>query len=131
MSRVVADAAWVDRQPSEDRPLRRRGTSPERIAPESLTLFLSEFVHGHILYCAPCPPQHPVKPPNRWVLPVKSRSSGPAERHHCVRAVALLGCATERNWVACITPSPIGVGTITRKATITRVPAMGASQSSM
>jgi len=40
--------------------VRRRGTSPERIAPESLTLFLSEFVHGHILYCAPCPPQHPV-----------------------------------------------------------------------
>src|SRR5262249_37870121 len=53
------------RQPSE--PWSRRGTSPERIVPESLTLFLSEFVHGHILYCAPCPPQHPVKPTNRWV----------------------------------------------------------------
>jgi hypothetical protein len=40
------------------------GTSPERIAPESLTPFLSEFVHGHILYCRRCPPQYPVKRTN-------------------------------------------------------------------
>ena len=28
--------------------------------------------------------------------------------------VALLGCGTELNWVACMTPRPIGVGTETR-----------------
>jgi hypothetical protein len=51
--------------------------------------------------------------------------------HHCDFTVALLGCGVEMNCVACRTPSPIGVGTVTRKGTITRVPAMGASQSSI
>jgi hypothetical protein len=50
---------------------------------------------------------------------------------HCVLAVARLGCGVETNSVACKTPRPIGVGTATRKGTITRVPVMGASQSSM
>jgi hypothetical protein len=51
--------------------------------------------------------------------------------NHCVFAVALLGCGVDMNCVACRTPSPIGVGTVTRKGIITRVPAMGASQSSI
>jgi hypothetical protein len=51
--------------------------------------------------------------------------------HHCDFTVALLGCGVDMNCVACRTPSPIGVGTVTRKGTITRVPAMGASQSSI
>jgi hypothetical protein len=35
-------------------------------------------------------------------------------RDHCVFALALLGCGFETNCVACMTPSPIGVGTETR-----------------
>jgi hypothetical protein len=35
-------------------------------------------------------------------------------RIHCVLALALPGCGTETNWVACMIPIPIGVGTETR-----------------
>src|SRR5262249_36976427 len=37
------------------------GTSLERIAPESLTQSLSEFVHGHIWWHGLCAPQNRVK----------------------------------------------------------------------
>ena len=51
---------------------------------------------------------------------------------YCVLAAAFDrgGCATETNCFACSKPSPIGVGMAKRNGTRTRVPEIGASQTS-
>jgi hypothetical protein len=106
------------------------GTSLERIAPESLTPLLSEFVHGHIWWHCPSLPQNPVKGRqtaatyDRHRSPVvglarKIRTHGASatartSAHHCVFNVALAGCGIDMNCVACRTPNPIGVGTEAR-----------------
>ena len=124
------------------------GTSLERIEPESLTPVLSEFVHGNMWWhWAVLTTKSCKRPVNgcKWLQKNDRQSitgsacspkfavSGLGRRlsHHCDFTVALLGCGVDMNCVACRTPSPIGVGTVTRKGTITRVPAMGASQSSI
>jgi hypothetical protein len=105
------------------------GTSLERIAPESLTRRLSEFVHGDMSWPVLGVPPHLVNGigsafatrrqfVNSSIAGRNPRLSDgaanfPAPRH-CVRAVALAGCGTETNCVACMTPSPSGVGTETR-----------------
>lgn len=105
------------------------GTSLERIAPESLTPSLSEFVHGNIWWAGLCAPQNHVSgqkggSPRCWngltarlgakFRGMEVRREGCARQRHCVFAVALLGCGMETNCVACMTPSPMGVGTETR-----------------
>jgi hypothetical protein len=107
------------------------GTSPERIEPESLTRSVSDFVHGHISWRADLLPPNRVTgltrlPPrglrlvNASLAPENSRDGGPdpgraaSNRDYCVFAAALPGCGLETKCVACMTPSPIGVGTETR-----------------
>jgi hypothetical protein len=108
------------------------GTSPERIAPESLTRSLSDFVHGHISWWTDLLLPNRVTgltrlPPRGFdsltrALARRKRVGGRSDpeaaqhpnRDHCVFAAALPGCGLETNCVACMTPSPIGVGTETR-----------------
>ena len=52
------------------------------------------------------------------------------DRDHWVLASACAGCATATNCFACSTPRPSGVGIEKRNGTSTRVPAIGASQTS-
>jgi hypothetical protein len=156
----------------------RCGTSLERIAAESATRTLFEFVHREIwMHRSPQIPYGVSKPALRrhfrapWVnlwrehdsvrsqegsscelrgldvrrcVPcvhlksdiVASRVAGASKSpreyglHHCVLASARGGSATETNCLASSTPGPSGVGMAKRNGTSTRVPAIGASQTS-
>jgi hypothetical protein len=105
-------SVWVDPPTAGGSPLTpwcRRGTSPERIAPESLTLFLSEFVHGHILYCRRCPPQHPVKRTNRWACrpkPLMARRQSDVGATPQARPSAIIVCGLS----PCAVAPPKGIG---------------------
>ncbi len=57
-------------------------------------------------------------------------TGSPRAPNYCVFAVVRT-VAVDTNWVASSAARPIGVGTVTFKGAITRVPAIGASQTSM
>jgi hypothetical protein len=70
-----------------------------------------------------------VRPPPRRVLRL-GRYKHSIRLVHCVLAAECDGCATDTNEVACKRPVPSGVGIEKRNGTSTRVPAIGASQTS-
>lgn len=108
------------------------GTSLERIEPESLTRSLSEFVHGYISVQKSVGTLDLVQPSREaalrsiklvnfispaspsWSIPGNCGFGIIDREHYCVFAVALPGCAMETNWMASMTPTPMGVGTETR-----------------
>src|SRR5262249_15465250 len=102
-------------------------TNRARIADSTL----SEFVHGDIWWHGLSTPQNRVRGRQSRSRPILKSINGdpPAEirrivvgrrtalvpdPNYCVFAVALLGCGMETNCVACMTPSPSGVGTAAR-----------------
>src|SRR6266545_3505224 len=109
------------------------GTSPERIAPESLTRSLCAFVHGNISRQSSPEPQDRVVG-HFWAIQHARHGINPSPRPakitvYCDRtplAEARCGCGSEMNWVACKMPTPNGVGTEIRYGTISRVPAISA-----
>jgi hypothetical protein len=92
------------------------GTSLERIAPESLTRHLFEFVHGDIWRHLSKWPQDRVDGQIRCLRAAKNPSRLSGRARHCER-IPLADArwdGTETNWVACRTPVPNGVGTEAR-----------------
>ena len=116
----------------------RFGTSLERNTPESLTRALYGFVHGDIWE-----PARGGTPDGVWRacaaralfrqtltrgrVGANSKSQGPRTYF----AEARVGVGLETNCVAFNTTGPIGVGPSARIGTMTRVPEIGASQTSM
>ncbi len=94
----------------------------ERNAPESLTRQLYDFVHGHIWPATRQPPLHHVFSDlcqKFWnvasLMNERWRRQAAGKLHWALADVlGLAGCGAETNWVACMTPVPIGVGTATR-----------------